>query len=62
MSEVGINDVLRLSELEQAELVSMSRSRALPEALVMRARVVLACEQASKPVVCCRWGWATSKA
>jgi len=51
MWEVAINDVLRLSELERSELVSMSRSRALPAALVMRARIVLACTQASVPVV-----------
>src|SRR3981081_3529856 len=51
MSEVAINDVLRLSELERSELVSMSRSRALPAALVMTARILLACTQASVPVV-----------
>ena len=51
MLEVATKEVLRLSELERAELVSMARSRSLPSALAMRARIVLTCEQAIKPVV-----------
>lgn len=35
---------IELSEAERAELTSMARSRSLPAALALRARVVLACE------------------
>src|SRR5215469_6141724 len=35
---------IRLSEAERAELASMARSRSLPAALALRARIVLACE------------------
>jgi putative transposase len=51
MAEVATKEELRLSDLERAELVSMARSRSLPAALAMRARIVLACEHASKPVL-----------
>lgn len=33
-----------LTEMERAELTSMARSRSLPAALALRARIVLACE------------------
>lgn len=36
---------LQLSEVERAELVSLARSRSLPAALALRARIVLACEE-----------------
>jgi putative transposase len=36
--------IVRLSEVERAELASMARSRSLPAALALRARIVLACE------------------
>jgi putative transposase len=36
--------IVRLSEVERAELVSMARSRWLPAALALRARIVLVCE------------------
>ncbi|MDB0528268.1 helix-turn-helix domain-containing protein [Ralstonia solanacearum] len=35
---------IRLNEEERAELSSMARSRSLPAALALRARIVLACE------------------
>ena len=35
---------VKLSEAERAELTSMARSRSLPAALALRARIVLACE------------------
>lgn len=37
---------VELTEVERAELVSMARSRSLPAALALRARIVLACEGA----------------
>lgn len=37
---------IELTEVERAELVSMARSRSLPAALALRARIVLACEGA----------------
>ena len=37
---------LELTESERAELTSMARSRSLPAALSLRARIVLACEGA----------------
>ena len=43
--------VLTLTEVERAELVSMARSRSLPAALAMRARIVLACESGMTPVL-----------
>ncbi|MDR7295844.1 putative transposase [Pelomonas aquatica] len=39
---------IELTELERAELVSMARSRSLPAALALRARIVLACEGVDK--------------
>jgi putative transposase len=45
------NSKLKLTENERAELVSMARSRSLPAALALRARIVLACEQASTPTL-----------
>lgn len=39
---------IELSETERAELLSMARSRSLPAALALRARIVLACEGAAK--------------
>ena len=36
--------IVGLSEVERAELASMARSRSLPAALALRARIVLACE------------------
>ena len=36
--------IVMLSEAERAELASMARSRSLPAALALRARIVLACE------------------
>jgi putative transposase len=36
--------IVRLSEVERVELASMARSRSLPAALALRARIVLACE------------------
>ena len=35
---------IKLGEAERAELTSMARSRSLPAALALRARIVLACE------------------
>ena len=43
--------VLRLTGMERSELVSMARSRSLPAALAMRARIVLACESGTTPVL-----------
>ena len=51
MAEVARKEVLRLSEVERAELVSMARSRSLAAALAMRARIVLAYEYVSKPAL-----------
>jgi len=42
---------LVLSEMERAELLAMARSRSLPAALTLRARIVLACEAADRPVL-----------
>jgi putative transposase len=42
---------LELTETERAELVSMARSRSLPAALALRARIVLACDEASATAV-----------
>ena len=42
---------LVLSELERAELLAMARSRSLPAALALRARIVLACEAADRAVL-----------
>lgn len=42
---------LQLTETERAELVSMARSRSLPAALALRARIVLACESAGESAV-----------
>lgn len=39
---------ISLTEGERAELVSMARSRSLPAALALRARMVLACEGQDK--------------
>lgn len=39
---------IELTDIERAELVSMARSRSLPAALALRARIVLACEGADK--------------
>jgi putative transposase len=39
---------IELTEEERAELTSMARSRSLPAALALRARIVLACEGAGK--------------
>ncbi|GAB3661488.1 hypothetical protein GCM10028813_39500 [Ramlibacter alkalitolerans] len=39
---------IRLTEGERAELASMARSRSLPAALALRARIVLACEGEDK--------------
>lgn len=39
---------IELTESERAELVSMARSRSLPAALALRARIVLACEGPGK--------------
>jgi len=39
---------IELTDVERAEFVSMARSRALPAALALRARIVLACEGADK--------------
>lgn len=42
---------IELTEVERAQLVSMARSRSLPAALALRARIVLACEGSmSSPV------------
>lgn len=42
---------IELTESERAELVSMARSRSLPAALALRARIVLACEEANATAV-----------
>lgn len=39
---------IELTDTERAELVSMARSRSLPAALALRARIVLACEGPGK--------------
>ena len=39
---------IELTDLERAELTSMARSRSLPTALSLRARIVLACEGPDK--------------
>jgi putative transposase len=39
---------IALSEAERAELTSMARSRSLPAALALRARIVLACDGQDK--------------
>ncbi len=39
---------IELTEAERSELVSMARSRSLPAALALRARIVLACEGPGK--------------
>jgi len=39
---------IELTDVERAELVSMARSRSLPAALALRARIVLACEGSGK--------------
>ena len=39
---------IALSEAERAELTSMARSRSLPAALTLRARIVLACDGQAK--------------
>ena len=39
---------IELTDVERAELVSMTRSRSLPAALALRARIVLACEGPEK--------------
>jgi putative transposase len=44
MPNAAANDPLTLTEEERAELASMARSRSLPAALGLRARIVLACE------------------
>ncbi|WP_428421182.1 IS630 family transposase [Methylibium sp.] len=44
MPNVAVKDKLVLTEEERAELVSIARSRSLPAALALRARIVLACE------------------
>lgn len=41
--------IIELSDSERAELNSMARSRSLPTALTLRARMVLACEGADTP-------------
>ena len=51
MLKAKTQEMLSLSESERAELVSMARSRSLPAALAMRARIVLACEPGTMPVV-----------
>jgi putative transposase len=40
--------IIELTDVERTELVSMARSRSLPAALALRARIVLACEGADK--------------
>lgn len=40
--------IISLTEVERSELVSMARSRSLPAALALRARIVLICEGADK--------------
>ena len=39
---------IELTDMERAELTSMARSRSLPTALSLRARIVLACEGPDK--------------
>jgi putative transposase len=39
---------IELTDVERAELVSMARSRSLPAALALRARIVLSCDGADK--------------
>jgi putative transposase len=40
--------IVTLTEGERAELTSMARSRSLPAALALRARIVFACEGPDK--------------
>src|SRR5215470_6156102 len=44
MANAHTRTQIRLTEAERAELTSMARSRSLPAALALRARIVLACE------------------
>lgn len=46
MTNAATTPKLQLNEGERAELASMARSRSLPAALALRARIVLACEEA----------------
>jgi putative transposase len=49
MANSHIRVLIALTDEERAQLTSMARSRSLPAAMVLRARIVLACEGENKP-------------
>lgn len=49
MANSRIRVLITLTDEERAQLTSMARSRSLPAAMVLRARIVLACEGENKP-------------
>ncbi|WP_436306673.1 IS630 family transposase [Variovorax sp. LjRoot290] len=51
MANATMKSAIALSESERAELVSIARSRSLPAALALRARIVLACTTSDAPVL-----------